>query len=271
MHPVAARGFDAAADVYERARPGYPGEVLAVLRDVLDLRPGRVVVDVGAGTGKLTRGLMGTGARVVAVEPLAAMRSRLRALLLDPASPASVEGTAGPATAGGLDIRAGTAEVLPLNEAEADAIVAAQAFHWFDGEVTLADWHRVLRPGGRLGLVWNVRDESVDWVSRISALIDPYAGRTPRYRHGVWRQPLESGRWFGPLQHRRLSNPQRLTSEDIVDRVASISFIAVLDEATRAEVLAEVRDVLETHPQTRDRREHVMPQVVELFWAERLP
>lgn len=260
VHPSAARGFEAAAEVYERTRPGYPDDVLATLEDVLDLLPGRVVVDVGAGTGKLTRRLIATGARVVAIEPVAAMRARLRDILTGPACPAPEDS---------FDIRAGTAEALPLEQAEADAIVAAQAFHWFDGEAALSDWHRVLRPGGRLALLWNVRDEAMDWVSRITALIDPYAGTTPRYRTGAWRRPLESGRWFGPLHHRRSSNPQRLTTEAIVDRIASISFIAALDEPTRARVLAEARELLATHPDTRGHDELVLPQVVDLFWAER--
>lgn len=251
VHPNAARGFDAAVDAYERTRPDYPDEVLAALEEVLDLRPGRVVVDVGAGTGKLTRRLVETGARVVAVEPVDGMRTRLREVLPD------------------LDIRAGVAEALPLEPAEADTIVAAQAFHWFDGEAALAEWHRVLRPGGRAGLVWNVRDEATDWSSRITALIDPYAGTTPRYRTGAWRQPFSSQRWFGPLHHRRLANPQRLTVAAVVERVSSISFIAALDEPTRSHVLAEVRELLDTHPDTRGRRELVLPQVVDLYWCER--
>ncbi|MDP8927384.1 MAG: methyltransferase domain-containing protein [Actinomycetota bacterium] len=251
VHPAAARGFDAAADAYERTRPDYPDEVLAVLADVLDLGPGRVVVDVGAGTGKLSRRLVETGARVVAVEPVAGMRTLLREVLPD------------------LEIRAGFAEALPLGQAEADAIVAAQAFHWFDGEAALAEWHRVLHPGGRLGLVWNVRDEAADWVSHVTALIDRYAGTTPRYRTGAWRQPFSSQRWFGPLHHRRLSNPQRLTLEAIVERVSSISFIAALDGPARSRVLSRVRELLDTHPETRGRRELVLPQVVDLYWAER--
>lgn len=251
VHPAAARGFDAAADVYERTRPDYPDEVLAVLGEVLDLGPGRVVIDVGAGTGKLTRSLTETGARVVAVEPVAGMRTLLREILPD------------------LDIRAGFAEALPLGRSEADAIVAAQAFHWFDGEAALAEWHRVLRPGGRLGLVWNVRDEAADWVSHITALIDPYSGTAPRYRTGAWRQPFSSERWFGPLHHRRLSNPQQLTLEAIVERVSSISFIAALDQRTRSHVLAGVRELLDTHPDTRGRRQLVLPQLVDLYWAER--
>ncbi len=253
VHPAAKRGFDAAADVYERTRPSYPDEVLSALQDLLDLRPGRVVVDVGAGTGKLTRRLVETGARVVAVEPVAGMRARLQKALPD------------------LDIRDGVAEALPLGQAEAHAIVAAQAFHWFDGEAALADWHRVLRPWGRLGLLWNVRDESVDWVACISAHIEPYQGSAPRYRTGAWQRPFDGGRWFGPLNHRQWVNPQRLTREAIVDRVASISFVAALAGPTRAHVLAGVRELLSTHPDTRDRDELVLPQVIHLFWADRRP
>ena len=139
MRGVAARGFQAGAEAYERGRPGYPTDAVDALTDALGVGPGATVVDLAAGTGKLTRLLVPSGATVIAIEPVDAMRRTLAAML--PRVP----------------VVAGTAESMPLRDGSAGAVVAAQAFHWFDGEAALAEIHRVLAPGGRLGLVWNVR------------------------------------------------------------------------------------------------------------------
>jgi ubiquinone/menaquinone biosynthesis C-methylase UbiE len=129
VHAAAARGFARSADAYERARPDYPAEAIAWLAERVGLGPGRTVVDLAAGTGKLTRPLADNGARVIAVEPVAEMRAAL---------PASVEA---------LD---GTAESIPLDDGSVDLVTVAQAFHWFDGDAALAEIARVLRPEGRL-------------------------------------------------------------------------------------------------------------------------
>src|SRR5207248_291508 len=139
VHPAAA-GFARAADVYERARPEYPPEAVAWLVERLDLGPGRVVVDVAAGTGKLTRLLVPSGAQVVAVEPLAEMREVLRGVVPE------------------AEAREGTAEALPLPDDCADAVMVAAAFHWFRRDEALPELARVLRPGGRLAIVYNLRD-----------------------------------------------------------------------------------------------------------------
>ncbi len=136
MNPVAAAGFSSAAGEYERARPSYPPEAVSWLAERTGLGPGRTVVDLAAGTGKLTRLLVGTGARVVAVEPLAEMRALIP------------EG----------EVLDGTAEDLPLPAAAADVVTVAQALHWFDLDRALPEIHRVLRPDGWLVLVWNMRD-----------------------------------------------------------------------------------------------------------------
>jgi SAM-dependent methyltransferase len=136
---LAASSFARSAGAYERARPGYAPEAVAFLVKRLGLGPGRVVVDLAAGTGKLAGQLVPSGARVVAVEPLAEMRSLIPA---------------------GIEVFDGTAEAIPLPDASVDAVTVAQAFHWFDAEVALREIERVLRPGGSLALVSNRRDPS---------------------------------------------------------------------------------------------------------------
>ena len=170
VHSTAKAGYTARAGVYVSGRPGYPPEVDDWLRHMLELAPGRTVLDLGAGTGKFLPHLLETGAGVIAVEPVDAMRAELSA-----AYPS---------------VRAleGSAEAIPLPAESVDAIVCAQAFHWFASAATLAEMRRVLKPGGMLGLIWNVRDESVGWVARLSAITDPHSGDAPRYRTGEWRR-----------------------------------------------------------------------------------
>jgi len=147
IHPAAHKGFSHGAVVYAGGRPDYPSALLSWLRTALLLSGNSVAADLGAGTGKFTRLLMQTGAQVVAVEPVEAMRAQL------------IQGVPG--------IRAlpGTADATTLNSGSVNAVTCAQAFHWFATREVLEEIHRVLAPQGKLGLVWNVRDESCDWVA----------------------------------------------------------------------------------------------------------
>jgi ubiquinone/menaquinone biosynthesis C-methylase UbiE len=155
IHDAAAAGFAVGAGAYVTGRPDYPPEAAQWLREVLGLGPGKTVLDLGAGTGKFIRYLKDTGARVVAVEPVDAMRAELSRRHHD------------------VDALAGTAEAIPLPDASLDAVVCAQAFHWFATTRALPEIRRVLRVGGMLGLIWNVRDESVPWVAAVSAITTP--------------------------------------------------------------------------------------------------
>lgn len=250
VHPL-AEAFGTVADTYERARPDYPEAAVAWIVEVLRLGPGRRVADVGAGTGKLTRQLRPTGADLVAVEPVEGMRAYLADL-------------------DGVPAVAAVAERLPFRDASLDAIVAGQAFHWFDGAAALRDWHRVLRPGGRVGLVWNARDGSAAaWVAAVTRIVDRYAGTAPRHRREGWREAFDATDRFVPLQQRSFPHLQRLTPDEVVDRYASTSFIAALDEERQAEALAAIRQVLATHPDTRGREQVVHPYRTDVFWTAR--
>jgi ubiquinone/menaquinone biosynthesis C-methylase UbiE len=223
IHDRARRGFQAGAAAYERGRPGYPAAAIRWLGEQLGLGPGRTVLDVGAGTGKLTRELVASGAEVVAVEPVGGMRAVLEQVV--PAARA-------------LD---GTAEALPVADASVDAIVVAQAFHWFDTVRALAEFHRVLRPGGRFALIWNRRRLDQPLHREIDTIIDPYHGDTPRHQRGAWRKPVAADRRFGPAAELEVPFEQQFDTDGLVDRVGSISFIAALPDDERGQVLARVR------------------------------
>ncbi len=255
-HP-AVRGFDRAAEVYERARPEYPDAAVRALGRVLGLRPGTTLVELGSGTGKLTRTLGQLGAARVAVEPMPGMRRVFARMVPD------------------VPVLPGTAEEIPLPGGFADAVVAAQAFQWFDPARALPEIARVLRPGGGLGLLWNVReDRSRAWTRQLTDLIDGYrvARRIPRVRERRWRSVFDRpGVPFLPLTLRRFEHRHRIPRERVVDRFLSISVIALLPAAERRRVAARVREILDSDLETRGRREIDMPYHTELYWTFRRP
>jgi SAM-dependent methyltransferase len=251
LHDAAAQGFPGAAASYEAGRPTYPSKAVARLARELRLGTGKTVLDLAAGTGKLTALLVGSGAAVVAVEPVAEMRA-----VLEQALP-------------GVPALPGTAEAIPLATGSVDAVTAGQAFHWFRVAEALAEIHRVLRPSGGLGLLWNVRDTSVPWVARLSEIMEPHRGGAPTHRSGAWREALDQTPLFGRLGHAGTRHVHRLSPEGVVARVASVSFVAALPEDERGRVLAEVRELLATNPQTRGREEVELPYRTDVYWAKR--
>lgn len=248
----AAQGFESGAAAYERGRPDYPAGVAGWLVDTLGLGPGRTAIDLGAGTGKFTRYLTATGAAVIAVEPVDGMREKLVQAL--------------------PDVRAlgGTADAIPLPDACVDAVVCAQAFHWFASKSALAEVSRVLRPGGRLGLIWNMRDETNPWVAAISGIIAPYEGDAPRAYKGTWKSAFPVST-LSPLEEQRFDHGHSGTPEDvIVNRTLSTSFIAKLPESERERVANQLRDLIATHPDLVGRTEVTYPYMTLAYSATRI-
>jgi len=265
IHDQARKGFGQAGAVaaYERGRPGYPAEAVAELVRVLGLAPGATVLDLAAGTGKLTRQLLATGAALLAVEPVAAMRERLARIL------ASAPGNASGGPQPWVRVVGGTAEAIPVRDGSLDAVTVGQAFHWFDAPRAVAELHRVLRPGGRLGLIWNVRDESQPSVAAITAILDRHAGDAPRYRDGRWRAALAAADGFTPLSERNFHHLHHLDRASVLDRFASISFIAALPAADRALVLGEIDQVVAADPSLAGQHPTGLPYRTDIYWCER--
>lgn len=252
VHKAAQVGFSTQAGTYTQGRPDYPDELSTWLRYTLGIDAQSAVVDLGAGTGKFTRLLKPLTDHLTAVEPVQPMRQEFAKSLPD------------------TTIVHGTAESLPLADASVDAVVCAQAFHWFANEAALAEIHRVLKPGGRLGLIWNVRDESVDWVADITRIITPYEGDTPRFHTGNWRLPF-NGRYFAQPEPTCFNYSHCGTAETVImNRFLSVSFIAALPEADKAVVTGQLRELIQTHPALRGRQTIEFPYQTQAYLCRRL-
>ncbi len=203
------------------------------------------VVDLGAGTGKLTRSLAALGHRVTAVEPLPEMIAHLRAGVP------------------GVTAVEGGAEAIPLEDASADVVTVAQAFHWFDHEPALQEIARVLRPGGRIALIWNVRDETEDWVAELS---DAMVGRTGIDAGAI--EPIDASGLFGPVEHAVFGpHVQEVDGETLRELVLSRSYCAVLSDEERVPVMQRVDALFAQHARDGVVR---LPYLAECFRAAKL-
>jgi SAM-dependent methyltransferase len=232
MHEIAAAGFSAGVDAYERGRPEYPAEVVSYLVDELGIGPGRDVLDLAAGTGKLTRSLVTTGARVVAVEPVAEMRGRLTGIE-------------------DVEVVEGVAEAIPFADHAFDAVAVGQAFHWFDAPAACVEIARVLRPGGGVGVAWNLRDTTVPWIVEFDALFG-WEELRPFPKDEDWGAVLEGSGHFGPARSRRFSWAQPMDADGLVARALSTSYVATWPRARQAAVETRVRELVRGFPATFD-------------------
>ena len=225
-----ATSFGDAAVAYRRGRPPYPESAV----DWLVPGTAKSVLDLGAGTGKLTQLLAVRELEVIAVEPLAPMRDELIAAVPQ------------------ADVRDGSAEAIPLADNAVDAVVVAQAWHWFDAAKALPEIARVLAPGGSLGLVWNVRDLSVPWVAELDRVLHPHSRREMDTTPSI-------GTPFREVERLEVRWEHTLTRAELLDLVASRSYVITMPAEDRDELLRQVGDLLDSHLDLRGRKKLTMP------------
>lgn len=234
-----ARSFGGVADVYEASRPGYPLDAAAWL-----VRNGQSrVVDVGAGTGKLTRALLRDDREVIAVDPSEEMLRVLRSAIP------------------GVETLVGTGERLPLPDESVDAVTFAQAWHWVDKRVASIEVGRVLKPGGTLGLIWNFRDERVDWVRELGVAMHADGDQ---YTEGMDENPHVHGPFEAP-ERAVFEWEQPLSRDGLLDLVRSRSYFAVMTPDQQASTIENVGSLIDSHPQTAGRATIGLPYVTLAF------
>ncbi len=232
-----ATSFGRTATEYERGRARYPNEAVRWL-----VGESSRIVDLGAGTGKLTGALVAPAAEVVALEPQHAMAVELRRTAPDALAACAV------------------AEAAPVRSQWAEAVVVAQAFHWFDQERAVPEIRRLLAPGGSLGLIWNVRDESVGWVAELTRIAGAENSLETRAR-------LDRLPGFEPFEYRRWRTSQLLDRDTLLAHVGSRSTVATLGERERGRVLDQVTALCERHPDLAGRESFELPYETQAFRA----
>lgn len=238
-HIRRATSFGAVADDYARARPGYPAEAV---RWVLEDAPGPDVLDLAAGTGKLTAAILATGANVIAVEPLDGMRAQLEAAFPD------------------VRALAGKAEAIPLDDASVDAVLIGQAFHWFDAGPALDEIVRVLRPGGVLAPIWNVRDDRVPWIVAMTEAGAGGGDMLSMVGGSDWELVSGDARFTQP-ERRDFPNPQPFDTERLLALARSTSALATMELDERQQVLERLTALTHEHPDLRGRETFEMPVI----------
>lgn len=226
LHPLAQK-FASVADAYEQGRPEYAPAVIGAAAAELGIQPGDRVVDLAAGTGKLTRALVAFGFDVVAVEP----QEPLRAVLADKVGPARV--------------RNGVAERIPLDDGSVAAVMIADAFHWFDRPRALREMYRVLKPAGGLALLNTVPDWSgASWAHELGTVV---AGTRPEHPHfdgRPWQEFVREDGGFADPWEVRVTTYSPAEAERVLAHMASMSWIAALAEPERVDVLARMRAIV---------------------------
>lgn len=251
VHDAAARGYQRAADTYVRGRPDYPDASLDWLTGVLVVGHETKVLELGAGTGKFTKLLARTGAVLTALDPVPEMLTALAQEM-----------------PGAQTINA-QAEAIPMEDASVDVVICAQCFHWFANEQALSEIKRVLKPGGRLGLIWNRRDQRTEWVAALTEIMRPYEGDAPRHDKGDWKKLFPTD-GLTPLEVMELPHGHTGPADQvIIDRIMSVSFVAAQSPEDQLKIEAAMRDLIAATPALAGKDEVTFPYVTMAYHAIR--
>lgn len=248
LHPAAEQGFASAAELYQRVRPNYPAEIVHWLIDNLKITPQSTAIDLGAGTGKFLKYLKQATANIIAVEPIAEMLEQLK--IVHPE----------------VQIQQAFSHQILLNSNSIDAILCAQSFHWFANFETLTEIHRLLKPNGSLGLVWNQRDESVDWVKALADFIQQFESDTPRFHSQEWQNVFEQQNLFDFIGKQAFVQHQVGTVEDVVsDRLLSTSFIAAMPLNQQLQLKQKFEDIVYQYTEKMPQDQIAFPYITYAF------
>lgn len=252
IHRSAEVGFAKNTDRYESGRPTYPEESINFIYSLINAGPHKRILDLGAGTGKFTKHLIETDAQLVAVEPVADMRKKFTEKVPN------------------IQILEGSAESIPLPSKTIDAVIVAQAFHWFDGQAALEEIHRVLNERGFLILIWNKMDENYLWIRKLSEIISEMHTSEPTYKSGAWQQAFKESKLFSPLSHRNFLNLQEANKQIILDRVGSISYISKLQKSEYLKVMKAAESLIDSDFPKNNKGIIEMPYNTDVFWTKSL-
>jgi len=245
LHPLVGGFRDAAG--YDRARPRYDASVVAELVEQLGLAGGAPVLELGAGTGQLSEALVEAGLGLTAVEPLEDTRELLAAAI------------------GAEHVRAGRAEEIPMPDATVQAVLAADAFHWFDEQRAMPEIKRVLRPGGGVAILRTAPVLDTDWSRELGEMITELRPRHPAFDARPAAAALEEDPSFGPVRESTVTTRRDLDREAILALIGSFSWVATLAPQERERLLRRAREVLEAH-----KVEHERYDILHQIWSARL-
>jgi SAM-dependent methyltransferase len=241
----AVHAYGTVVSAYETGRPGYPPEAISWIVSQSGADGRSRILDLAAGTGKLTRLLLPIQARIVSVEPVPAFREALAGLP--------------------VEVRDGLAEKIPLPSNSVDLVTVGSAFHWFDAECALAEIRRVLRPTRMLAILWNERDPRDETQRALTKLLEPHRRDEPRQADEHWVSAFTDQCGFGPLSKRDFPHPHPFTADSLVSRIASVSFVARLSELEREDLLARVRGLAARRGSRFD-----LPHITHVYLAQAL-
>ena len=230
LHPAAENGFSSAAELYQQVRPNYPQGIVQWLQHDLGIQNESVAIDLGAGTGKFLNYLKQATQNIFAIEPIPAMLEQLK--IVHPE----------------VTTLQASSHQINLKSQSVDAILCAQSFHWFAELDTLTEMHRLLKPQGNLGLVWNQRDTNIEWVKALADYIAPFESDTPRFHSDQWQNVFKAQNLFKFESLQTFKQHQTGTVEDVVSkRLLSTSFIAAMTAEEQAKMKAAFEDIVQKH------------------------